>query len=210
MSVERASNWSITINNPTEEERKALAEPPTFVKKVMYQDEVGAEGTLHIQGYVSSAQVRFSQIKKWLPRAHIEVARDKNALMKYVQKQDTSVEGTQKTVETEYLTMDKALRAIAQVKKDNGISIDGDKYLESSRSEKKELVKDEFWKCVNLVLKEKPGQVGLFTNPQMERAWINTRTVWINFVAQEYNAPTGQEEASPEAEASGAQASESE
>lgn len=87
--TERGCVWSITINNPTETDLK-----PSFPnnKWVMQgQMEQGAEGTLHYQGMLTTPQVRFSAVKKCLPRAHIEVAKNKVALSKYVAKEDSRV-----------------------------------------------------------------------------------------------------------------------
>lgn len=169
----RASWWSITINNPTEEDRTRLREHPSFVKMLKYQDEEGKEGTLHIQGAVQTAQVRASAMKVWLPRAHIEVARDKQALLKYVEKAETAVAGTQVVVKADYLAMDSALLAIAI----NRPSYTEFKY--SHRPKEHEFESWEYWRAVNEILQEKPKMVGLFTNPQLLRAWIHTRSVWI-------------------------------
>lgn len=185
--MDRATHWSVTINNPTDADREALKNPPQFVKKVMYQDEIGEGGTLHIQGYANTAQVRLSQLKKWLPRAHLEVARDKNALMKYVQKAETSVEGTQKVVETEYLRMDQALLRLAHLSQTMSIHIDIDAYIEATEQKRKQMDKDHFWKLVKVALKVEPRQVGLFTNPQLERAWLNTRSVWMELNSEQQN-----------------------
>jgi len=88
-TTQRASCWSITINNPTAEDLK-----PSFPnnKWVMTgQIEKGDEGTEHYQGMLTTPQIRFSQVKKVLPRAHIEVAKNKVALSKYVSKTETRV-----------------------------------------------------------------------------------------------------------------------
>lgn len=55
------------------------------------QIEKGKEGTIHYQGMLTTPQVRFAQVKKALPRAHIELAKNKSALQKYVSKEDTRV-----------------------------------------------------------------------------------------------------------------------
>lgn len=87
--TERATCWSITINNPTDEDIKVTFPNNKWVMKG--QIEKGAEGTLHYQGMLMTPQVRFSAVKKLLPRAHIEVAKNKVALEKYVSKTDTRV-----------------------------------------------------------------------------------------------------------------------
>jgi len=84
---DRATCWSITINNPTEEDTKYY--PPGW--KLDGQYEVGEEGTRHFQGILKTPQVRFSAVKRAFPRAHIEIARDRAALQRYVHKEDTRV-----------------------------------------------------------------------------------------------------------------------
>lgn len=84
--TERASCWSITINNPKTEEYQIVL-PARW--KLEGQLERGDEGTLHYQGMLNTPQVRFSAVKKVFPRAHIEVARNKQALAKYVHKEET-------------------------------------------------------------------------------------------------------------------------
>lgn len=86
--TERASCWSITINNPKNEEYQIVL-PAKW--KLEGQLEKGAEGTIHYQGMLTTPQIRFSAVKKVFPRAHIEVARNKAALAKYVKKEDTRV-----------------------------------------------------------------------------------------------------------------------
>lgn len=83
---DRATCWSITINNPTPEDMKP-ALPAGW--KLVGQMETGKEGTEHFQAMLRTPQVRFTAVKKVLPRAHIEVARNPKALEKYVEKEDT-------------------------------------------------------------------------------------------------------------------------
>lgn len=91
--TDRATCWSITINNPKEEEyQKPL--PPSW-KLTGQLEEGDEEGTLHFQGMLKTNQVRFSAVKKEFPRAHIEVARNKEALAKYVTKEETRVASVQ-------------------------------------------------------------------------------------------------------------------
>lgn len=88
--TERATCWSITINNPTEEDLTPSF-PAGWVMKG--QIEVGDETeTRHYQGMLTTPQVRFSAVRKVLPRAHVEIARNRKALEQYVQKEDTRLE----------------------------------------------------------------------------------------------------------------------
>lgn len=92
MNGERATCWSVTINNPvkSDEENINLARQKSGWK-VYGQLEKGESGTPHYQLMVTTPQVRFAAIKKAFPRSHIEVARDRTALSKYVQKEETRV-----------------------------------------------------------------------------------------------------------------------
>lgn len=87
--MERGTCWSITINNPTDDDLKPSFPNNKWVMKG--QIEQGKEGTVHYQGMLTTPQVRFSAVKKALPRAHIELAKNRQALEKYVQKEDTRV-----------------------------------------------------------------------------------------------------------------------
>lgn len=98
----KSSCWSITINNPTQEDHEVWKNltQHAWVREVRGQVEQGQEGTPHIQGMLLTQHIRFSQVKKALPRAHIEAARSQVALTKYVQKEDTRLQAlpTQKQV----------------------------------------------------------------------------------------------------------------
>lgn len=87
MTNERASCWSITINNPTEGEVKC--DQPGWTLTGQYEE--GAEGTRHFQGMLKTPQIRFAAVKRVFPRAHIEAARNKQALEAYVHKSETRV-----------------------------------------------------------------------------------------------------------------------
>lgn len=102
---DRATCWSITINNPTPDEMLCT----TVGWTLKGQHEVGAEGTPHFQGMLLTPQVRFAAVKKAFPRAHIEVAKNQRALAKYVQKEETRVH-----VHTEQLNMFTAQTLIAK------------------------------------------------------------------------------------------------
>lgn len=85
---DRATKWSLTINNPTEEDWEEIKNLPAGWQ-VLGQPEMGEEGTEHLQLMVKTPQVRFSAVKKHFKRGHIEVAKNAMALEKYVQKEDT-------------------------------------------------------------------------------------------------------------------------
>jgi len=91
MTTQRATCWSITINNPTPQDEEYIALARQRGWTIDGQREKGAQGTEHYQLLARTPQVRFSQVKKAFPRAHIEVARNVPALAAYVHKSDTRV-----------------------------------------------------------------------------------------------------------------------
>lgn len=72
-SQEKSRAWCFTINNPSEDDKSILLNPSEKVRYRIVGEEVGSEGTSHLQGYfVFHQDTRFSAVKKLLTRAHIE------------------------------------------------------------------------------------------------------------------------------------------
>lgn len=90
-STAKATCWSLTINNPTPEDEDNINEARLKGWRVDGQKEVGSEGTEHYQLMLKTPQVRGSSVKKQFPRAHIEIARNVQALSNYVHKEETRV-----------------------------------------------------------------------------------------------------------------------
>jgi len=89
MSTTRSNHWSLTINNPSEADFEAIERARQKGWKVTGQLEKGENGTPHYQLHLQTPQIRFSAVKKAFPRAHIEVARNVQALETYVNKEET-------------------------------------------------------------------------------------------------------------------------
>lgn len=87
MTTQRACAWSLTINNPTASDEEAIQMARQKGWRVEGQKENA--GTPHYQLLLRTPQVRFSAVKRAFPRAHIEVARNVEALANYVVKEDT-------------------------------------------------------------------------------------------------------------------------
>lgn len=69
--MRRARHWCFTLNNP---EQHGIVDDvvPALPQEryIVWQREQGANGTVHLQGYVEfHASIRFSALKKWLPSA---------------------------------------------------------------------------------------------------------------------------------------------
>jgi len=84
-------NFVFTINNPTH--------GPTFeewMSYLVYQGEMGENGTFHFQGYceIDKGQKSLKQLKEWEPRAHFERRRGtQRQAIDYCTKEDTRIEG---------------------------------------------------------------------------------------------------------------------
>ena len=91
--MSKGTCWSITINNPTDEDYQSIEalKHVKIVKEWKSQLEQGENGTPHIQGMLKTESIRFAQVKKLFPRAHIEKAKNALALAQYVEKEDTKV-----------------------------------------------------------------------------------------------------------------------
>jgi len=79
-----AKNWAFTINNPTVEDNGNLDYLAVELNRtslqcnyVVYQPEIGTQGTRHYQGYIQfTARKTLNQLRAILgPRCHVEVAR---------------------------------------------------------------------------------------------------------------------------------------
>lgn len=83
----------VTVNNPTEEDNRLLLQDdlPTFVRYIVGQKEIGEHGTPHLQLYlVTKNPIRLPQLKRWIPRAHLEKRRGSRLdALRYVLKEDT-------------------------------------------------------------------------------------------------------------------------
>lgn len=86
-----ASNWSFTLNNFNDSDEEFLSE--WNVSYIVYQKERGANGTIHIQGYVQLLERKsLRQLKQHLPRGHFEKSRGTGLQNKeYCTKLDTRV-----------------------------------------------------------------------------------------------------------------------
>lgn len=96
-STARATCWSVTINMGKSGTRaETINEWISAARgkgwKVTGQVEAApSTGTQHYQLMVQTPQTRFSAIKRAFPTGHIEIARNRAALLQYVTKTDTRV-----------------------------------------------------------------------------------------------------------------------
>lgn len=156
----RGTCWAITINNPisADEENISLARQKGW--KVDGQLEKGANGTPHYQLMVLTGQVRFSAVKKAFPRAHIELARNPEALAQYVHKEDTR-EGSLSTESEYYPSYTKVSQFFAEA---------CDKYIGQHACLPTEKLLDIFDQMVDQKIREGYYLENIAVNPQIRSA----------------------------------------
>lgn len=102
-----ARRWALTLqlesgSGFTEEDFRKLIESFTSIRTQKRTltffrgqlEQAPSTGTLHVQGAVAISQpVRLATMKKWIPRAHWEQARDWQKLVEYCSKKETRVAG---------------------------------------------------------------------------------------------------------------------
>lgn len=90
-SCSRNRNYCFTLNNYIAEDIDTITQAFSDKKaKYIFQEETGKEGTPHLQGSVFFENaMSFNKIKKILPKAHIEICKNKMASINYCQKGET-------------------------------------------------------------------------------------------------------------------------
>jgi len=98
MPIEQYTYWSVTINNPDENDYLIVRNPnPKYIREMVWTPEVGAEGTQHIQAWVRLQRNQSKAfVKKLYPRAHLKYT-DKDVYNEnshqYAQKNDETTAG---------------------------------------------------------------------------------------------------------------------
>lgn len=144
-------------------------------------EECPTTGRKHFQGAIQcNGQQRASIILDWLPGVHIEKAESAVALKKYCMKEETAVgEKSEWKNPDEYLTMDKALDKLARYVPDEKDSPKDYNGVQVYDPNSKKLLEWQYWEGVKKIIVESPSQIGLYSQPQIYRAWQHTRSVWI-------------------------------
>lgn len=98
MKVEQYTYWSMTINNPDENDWILVRNPnEKYIRQLIHTREVGEEGTEHIQAWVRLQRNNsMSFMKKLYPRAHLRfINRDEynENTQVYAQKNDDTTGG---------------------------------------------------------------------------------------------------------------------
>lgn len=177
---DKSTRWAFTAYE--EQWNLFTGTMPELIAEWAYQTESCPQtGKKHYQGWLRThRQVRFKQIKEVLPGVHLEVARDWNKLKNYCKKNETrdlSGAAAHETNINRPLTMAGALTEIALYEPTTEV------FMAYVRAHKKPMsMKDDYWYRVNQYIGHTQNyeSIGLFTNPQMLVAWMNTRQLWVD------------------------------
>jgi len=169
-----------------------INQPPNdLIAEWGFQEEIAPDkGTHHLQGYLrTKRQVRLSQLRTIYPGVHFEIAKNWNALKNYSKKEETAVPGTQVmwVSEEKALTMKDTLVLVASNITEGIVGRCSRIFQEDmtgkvkppTKQEIKQEIIEEYWDAVNKILSDQPNLIGLLSQPQYQRAWENTRAVWI-------------------------------
>ena len=190
--TDKATNWAVTAFN--ENEMLALESNdkfPHFIKTVYGgREKCEDTGRIHFQGHIQChAQQRFVTIKKWLPTAHLTIARNFKASVTYAMKKDTAIGIKQILYGPEtYVDNQEALMMLARTCPQ--MCSTHTFYDPNSDGPEKNVPvcaddNQDFWHRVNIVLSDRPHLVGLLSKPDIQRAWKWTKFTWFEKVREE-------------------------
>lgn len=181
--TDKSAAWSVTAFGDEISLLEDNDRYPNFVKEVHGGREMcPTTSKVHFQGaLILKSQQRLSALKKWLPTAHFEACRQIDALKKYCMKDDTAVgDKVVRENETPHYRMEELLMMIAHNRTD-----DCDTFDETMK------YKEEYWAIVNKIVYISPRLISAFTIPAMEKAWVQTRGVWLRKEGELRHSITG-------------------
>lgn len=165
--TDKATWWSITAFDEAEKTLLSGDTFPPFVVRVYGGlEECPDTKRIHFQGAVQcKGQQRFSAIKKWLPKAHIEAARSADALRKYAMKEETAVSEKKEVVnKAAYVDNQTALRLLAAEEIN-------DCYEPHEFKDMDHLMDLKFREYANRIVYKQPYLVGVMSKPDVMRGW---------------------------------------
>lgn len=183
--TDKATWWSITAFDEEEQRLLSSGDYPPFVKQVLGGLEKCPDtDRVHFQGALQCrSQQRFSAIKKWLPKAHIEAAREAAALQKYAMKDETAVSEKKAVVnKTPFVSDEMALRMIARMFNESRKELGEHDFTGKYGTDHQ---KGAFWFCIKKILRKQPHLCGVLGKPDLWRLWQHTDEVWLELESEE-------------------------
>lgn len=172
--TDKATWWSVTAYNDEIPLLEDATKYPSFVKKVYGgREECPTTKRIHFQGCIQlHTQQRLKAMKTWLPTAHFEVAKQKDALIKYAMKEDTATgDKLERVNPAKHYTADEICEEIAY----NVLDICDDiKYAGDDG------VKLLYSQALYTMLMNDKKLASQLMNPSLRNFWCSTSRVWIN------------------------------
>lgn len=178
--TDRSSAWICTAYN----DEILLLEDDTKFPSIVKEVHGGREmcpttGKLHFQGAVIlHSQQRLSALKRWLPTAHWEPAKSREAIKRYCMKQDTAVgDKVVRSNKLVYLRLDEWLtllgNEVRDLRRDNiqeyiNLTVD-----DADRTK-------EYWWAVKRILPRFPHSIATYTRGETKNAFRHTAEFWIS------------------------------
>lgn len=178
--TDRSAAWIVTAYNVEIDILEDATKYPSIVKEVHGGREMCPKtAKLHFQGAVIlHNQQRMSALKRWLPTAHWEPAKSRDAIKRYCMKKETAVgDKVVRHNKLPYFRMDEWLIMAGNVIRDLKIS-DIDKYIDLITDDDDR--SKEYWFAVNAIIKTYPSSIASFTDARFKTAWRHTAEFWIS------------------------------
>jgi len=169
----KATWWSVTAFNSEIELLEDETKFPEWVANVYGgREETPTTKKVHFQGAIQCARtVRMSQVKAWLPTAHLEVARAKECLVAYVLKKDTAIGAkVMRENPNQYLPFHHMCMLISQQEDVVArLALDGE---------------EAYWDAVNKIILTRPHLASSLATPSLRNFWLRTRHTWREMKGQ--------------------------
>lgn len=184
MAQNKSTWWSVTAFN-AEISQLESAEFPEFVAKVYGGREKCPEtGREHFQGAIQCRrQVRMTQLKTWLPTAHLEPARNVDALKKYAMKEETAVgEKTERSNAVPMVTIRNIMEWLSHTHDELNLKDYIDELVKKYGYTVKKAKHEAYWRAVRelLTYNECARNVcHLFSRADVKDLWYHTGDVWV-------------------------------
>lgn len=185
----RGCYWIITAYNDEILKCEQSSAYPSFVRTIHGgREKCPTTGREHFQGAVVTSQIRFSQLKSWLPTAHIELAVSKDAVMKYAMKNETAIgEKVVRENDKKFYRMEELLMLLGY---EELISKTSGEYQEMFKDIPDQMInktitpaqadKKVFWYLVERVLNKKGAYlIASYSKGDIFSAWDNLRSFWM-------------------------------
>lgn len=181
----KSSWWAITSYDQ-EDEWKRLSDPstyPSWLKKVYGGEEIcPTSGKHHLQITLNTSHIRFTQVKSWLGKSHIEKAIKPAKLIEYCMKKETAAgekvvrQNPRTFLEFHDLCEHLAYYGIPPAYREKAID------MAETNTVIPPITESMFWTGVNFIIYQRPDLASSLSKFNMN-FWLKTAETWLAKVA---------------------------